>query len=217
VRSEFDRRVLPERVLSLLRDVQSRVPSHLAGGAALSAAHLAHRLSADLDLFCHERDAVRDLVRELPDVASAHGSRFEIVRDSGSFVRTVLRWPDAMLEVDLVHEALPDLEPAPPLEGILVESLIDLRAAKLTCLLSRSEPRDLVDLLFLDRAGFPPEADLPFALQKDAGIDPATLAWLLREFPVRPLPAMLVALEEDELRRFRDALAERFRSLAVPT
>ena len=38
-------------------------------------------------------------------------------------------------------------------EGVQVESLLDLRANKLTCILSRSEPRDLVDLLFLDRAG----------------------------------------------------------------
>ena len=59
------------------------------------------------------------------------------------------------------------------LEGIVVESLSDLRANKLTCILSRSEPRDLVDLYFLDRAGHPPERDLELALKKDAGIDPA--------------------------------------------
>ena len=54
------------------------------------------------------------------------------------------------------------------------------------------------------------------ALRKDAGVDPAVLAWLLAEFPVEPLPEMLVPLSFDELRRFRDDLRDRFRRAAVP-
>jgi hypothetical protein len=109
----------------------------------------------------------------------------------------------------------PVLEP-PPVEGVVVESFADLRAAKLTCLLSRAEPRDLVDVLFLERAGLSPEADLPLALRKDAGVDPGVLAWLLRDFPTSPLPRMLVPLTGQEVVRYRDELAERFRRLALP-
>lgn len=98
----------------------------------------------------------------------------------------------------------------------MVESLVDLRVNKLTCLLSRSEPRDLVDLLFLDRAGYAPERDLRLALRKEAGIDPAVIAWLLGQFPVEPLPIMLKPLDTQELRAFRADLRERFRRLAVP-
>ena len=100
-------------------------------------------------------------------------------------------------------------------EGVPVESLEDLRAAKLTCILSRSEPRDLVDLMFLDRAGYPPEADLSAALTKDAGIDPAILAWLLGQFPLEPVPIMLVPLNQNDLLAFRDALRERLRRLVI--
>jgi hypothetical protein len=99
---------------------------------------------------------------------------------------------------------------------VLVESERDLHASKITCLLSRSEPRDLVDLLFLERAGKPPEPALKYALQKDAGIDPGVLAWLLRSFPVEPLPTMLVELSVEELRAYRDRLAQRFKQLATP-
>ncbi|MBX3197205.1 MAG: hypothetical protein KF894_03525 [Labilithrix sp.] len=80
----------------------------------------------------------------------------------------------------------------------------------------RSEPRDLVDLMFLDRAGYPPEDDLPLALRKAAGIDPGVLAWLLGQFPVDPLPIMLVDITREELRTFRHVLRERFRAVAVP-
>jgi hypothetical protein len=115
----FDRRVVPEEVIVLLRACQQRVPFHLGGGAALDGIHLRHRLSKDADLFLH----------------------------------------DSPLELGLIHDSVPDFEAATqPIEGIVVESLADLRANKLSCILSRAEPRDLVDLMFLDRAGFPPRA-----------------------------------------------------------
>lgn len=41
-------------------------------------------------------------------------------------------------------------------------------------------------------------------------------AWLLGQFPLEPLPAMLTELTLPELAKFRDSLRERFRKLAVP-
>lgn len=213
----FDRRVVPEPLIALVRACQRVAPCHLGGGAALSGAYLAHRTSRDLDLFCHSLEDVRTLVRESPRIAAATGVDLRLVRDAGSFVRASVRAGGIDVELDLVHESVPDLASSPPsLEGIVIESLEDLRANKLTCILGRSEPRDLVDLCFLDRAGFPPERDLSLALRKDAGIDPGILAWLLGQFPVRPLPVMLTPLTEEELKLFRDDLRERLRRLAVP-
>jgi hypothetical protein len=215
--TQFDRRIVGSGTLALLQACQNRVAFHLGGGAALAGAHLRHRLSADADLFVHEREAHRELVRALPDAARDAGVEIAILRDGGSHVRARARLSGGELELDIVHDPVADIEaPPPPLEGIVVESLVDLRVNKLTCLLSRSEPRDLVDLLFLARAGFPPENDLALAARKDAGIDPGVLAWLLRQFPVTPLPLMLVPLSSDELAAFRDDLAERMRKVAVP-
>jgi hypothetical protein len=218
MRSRFDRRVLPDDVLELVRALQRRVPCHLAGGAALSGAHLAHRLSGDVDLFCHDARDLRELVASLGEVAAECAAQIVLVRDAGHLARADVRTREGrLLALDLIHESVPDLEPTPPpLESIVVESLTDLRATKLTCLLSRSEPRDLVDILFLERAGYTPERDLEVALRKDAGLDPGILAWLLRRFPTHPLPVMLEPLTEGDLIRYRDELGERFRRLAVP-
>jgi Nucleotidyl transferase AbiEii toxin, Type IV TA system len=217
VRKSFDRRVLPEHLLDLIRRCQERFPCHLAGGAALAGAYLGHRTTGDVDLFFHDADELRLAVAALADLAQAQGMKSEILRDAGSLVRARLSAGEVATELDLVHEPQGDVEPPPPpLEGIVVESLADLRAAKLTCILSRSEPRDLVDLYFLDRAGHPPEEDLALALRKDAGIDPAILAWLLTSFPTDPLPMMLLPLSSEELRRFRDELAQRLRRAAIP-
>lgn len=213
----FDRRVLAPPFLDFVRCCQRLVPCHLGGGAALSGAYLAHRLTGDIDLFCHDRENYLILRRSLAAVGKEAGVDVRLVRDAPTFARYVISAMGSEVELDLVEELVPDIEPQPSVvDGIAVESLADLRASKLTCLLSRSEPRDLVDLLFLDRAGYAPEADLPLALQKDAGMDPAVLAWLLGEFPCRPLPRMLKPLTEDEVRSFRDDLRERFRRLAVP-
>lgn len=214
---KLDRRVLSEAIIDLVRTIQEREPCHLAGGAALAGAHLAHRLSADVDLFVHQADAHRRVCRHLRDAVEDAGGTLVVVQDARGYWRGRVSLAGETTEFDVVHERMPDIEePPPPIEGIVVESLTDLRAAKLTCLLSRSEPRDLVDVLFLERAGYPPERDLEIALQKDASIDPGTLAWLLEEFPVEPLPKMLTPLTSDELRTYRHELAERFRKLALP-
>jgi hypothetical protein len=110
----FDRRVTPEPVLELVRALQRRATSHLAGGAALGGLYLHHRLSADIDLFCHEPEAIRTIVRELPGVARECNAQIRVVQDGGTFVRAAVSLSGHVLELDLVHEALPDLEPPPP-------------------------------------------------------------------------------------------------------
>lgn len=215
MRSAFDRRIVPDEVLEVVRACQQHVACPVGGGAALSGAHLGHRLSRDVDLVCRRTDDVRALVRELPEIARRTGATIELVRDAGTFVRANVVTRSHQVELDVIYESTPPLESGPEVEGVALESFADLRASKLTCILSRSEPRDLVDLLFLDRAGFRPEQDLPLALRKDGGIDPGILAWLLHRFPVEPMPMMLVSLTTEELATFRDALGERFRKVAV--
>jgi hypothetical protein len=217
MRKTFDRRVVPDFVLEFVRACQMRVPCHLGGGAALAGAYLGHRMTGDIDLFVHDAEEMRALVGFLSSAAKDAEIDFTLLRDVGHLVRAQLKARDGnSVEVDVVHEPVADIvAPPPPIEGIIIESLTDLRANKLTCILSRSEPRDLVDLYFLDQAGFPPERDLEIASRKDSGIDPGVLAWLLAQFPTHPLPAMLEPLTSDQLEKFRDALAETLRSRAV--
>ena len=133
VSSGFDPRIVGPRELSFLRAARRVAPFHLGGGAALAGVHLRHRLSADADLFVHARDAYRDLVRALPDIGAVNGTPVSVLRDGGSFVRARLELSNGSIELDVLYEPVPDLEPAPPpVDGIVVESLVDLRANKLT-------------------------------------------------------------------------------------
>ncbi len=217
MRDHFDLRVLSAQALDFVRACQKSVECHLGGGTALSGAWLSHRLSRDIDLFCHDSVQHRALVAELPHIGLGVGATCKVVRDGRHHVRATLSLADQNIELDVVYEPARDLEaPPPPIDGVTVESLTDLRASKLTCLLSRAEPRDLVDVLFLERSGYPPEEDLALAIEKDTGMDPGILAWLLRDFPVTPLPQMLLPLSSEELSRYRDELAERLRKLSLP-
>ncbi len=152
-RTLIDARVLSARWAAFTRDTQAAVPSKLGGGVALAAA-LRHRRSRDLDLFLPSADAVSILRRALPEIAARAGVTAQIVQEAPGFVRARLVHPEeGELGLDLVHDAAPELAPDPVvIDGIALVSDRDLRASKLTCLLSRSEPRDLVDVLFLERA-----------------------------------------------------------------
>jgi hypothetical protein len=217
VRDKFDRRVLSDALLELVRRCESVAECRLGGGAALSGAWLGHRRSRDIDLFSRDREAIRNLGTELPELAASLGGSATLVRDGGSHLRFAAQVEGDVRELDLVYDPLPILGALPPpLEGVAVLPLEDLRASKLTCLISRAEPRDLVDVQFLERAGYPPEDDLLLAVEKDAGLDPAVLAWLLAKFPVEPLPDMLVELSREQLTAYRDELAERMRRKASP-
>ena len=109
----FDRRIVPDDVIALLRACQQRVPFHLGGGAALAGVHLRHRLSKDADLFVHDKSAHRELVMALPQVAAELGFTVSIVRDGGSFVRARAALPVGSLEIDIIHDAVPDIEATP--------------------------------------------------------------------------------------------------------
>lgn len=78
------------------------------------------------------------------------------------------------------------------------------------------EERDVVDLLFLARAGYPVEGALQSAVAKDGGCTPATLAWLLSEMRIPDGVTLPGDVAPAELRAFVDDLVVRLRRAAHP-
>ena len=114
MREIFDRRVIPVSVLDFVRVCQSHIDCHLGGGAALSGAYLSHRLTGDIDLFSHQREAMRELAGLLPEAAATAGASVVILRDAGHLVRARFEAGDLVTEVDLVYEPIADIESPPP-------------------------------------------------------------------------------------------------------
>lgn len=95
-----------------------------------------------------------------------------------------------------------------------MDSVEEIVANKTRALVGRQELRDLVDLYFLEQAGFRVEDYLEDAATKDAGVSPAVLAWLLASFPIGDdLPGGIAA---SELKRFAQDLEHRMRNRSWP-
>jgi hypothetical protein len=206
---------LPRLVEQLVLAAQAVCPDlRLAGGAGL-ALLLEHRSSDDIDLFCSSSEDVEIVARTLEVEARARGATLARVRKGPTFVRFEGYGEDAPIRVDVAQDAAPRVTAeAVVVGGIKVESLRDQRANKLSAGLGRSALRDLVDLYFLEKAGLPPLDGLPEATTKDGGMDPAWLGWALSQIEIAPLPGMIVELDLDELRRFRDDLVGKLLDVA---
>ena len=188
----------------------------LTGGAALAAYHLGHRATDDLDLFTTTCD-LEDGVVALRSVAEELGASLEALRTSPDFRRFLLTVAGEAVVVDLVRDRVPQIY-ADKLDrdGILVDPPAEILANKLCTLLSRCEVRDLVDVLFLERAGLRVEDALVPASTKDGGLTAAQLAWVLSQVTVGPDARIPAGVKPDELQAFLEDLVTRLSRLAYP-
>jgi hypothetical protein len=104
-----------------------------------------------------------------------------------------------------------------PQEGrVRLDPPQEIVANKLASLVERTELRDVVDLLLLERVGFRVEDALAAAQAKDAACTPATLAWVLSQVPVADGTQIPADLSAAEVRTFIADLSARLRRAAFP-
>ena len=212
----------PSKLTSLQREVldaffQRERGFFLTGGAALAGFFLGHRPTDDLDLFTLQPAAFERGRFVLADVASAVHAILDVRQDAPGFKRLVLTRRDEGLVVDLVKDVGPQLHPDKlERDHILLDPPDEILANKLTALVGRAEERDLVDVLFLERAGYSVDSALPAALAKDGGCTPATLAWLLSEITIPDGVALPAGVSPAELRDYVTALIARLLTLSAP-
>ena len=120
--------------------------------------------------------------------------------------------------MDVVIDLSPQIEPQKEwICGICVDTLREIMANKLTTLLSRCEPKDLVDLYFLEQSGLPIEVVWSDALQKDGGLDAGMIALLLDTINLTNLPDFMIKpLTLPDLQDYVDALKKRMAIMALP-
>jgi hypothetical protein len=212
----------PSKLTALQREVldaffQRERGFFLTGGAALAGFHLGHRTTDDLDLFTVQDAAFQRGRFVLADVANAIGGALEVRQDAPGFKRLVLTRAGEGLVVDIVKDVGPQLHPD-KLEqgGILIDPADEILANKLTAIVGRAEERDLVDVMFLERAGHSVEAALPAALAKDGGCTPATLAWLLSEVTIPDGAVLSADVPPAQMRAYLAELIRRLLAAAAP-
>jgi len=129
----------------------------------------------------------------------------------------ILTRGDEGLVVDIVKDLGPQLHPEKlERDHIVLDPADEILANKLTALVGRAEERDLIDVMFLERAGYSVEVALPAALTKDGGCTPATLAWLLSEISIPDGVVLPAGVSPAELRAYLTQLIAQLLVLAAP-
>ncbi len=204
---------LQQEVLEAFFAVEDRF--YLTGGAALAAFHLQHRTTHDLDLFTSE-SILDQGDSALRTAASRLGALIENLITAPEFRRRLVRRSQESVVVDLVRDSSFQLVPGKPRVGnIRVDPPREILANKLCALLSRAEPRDIVDVMFLERSGLRVEEVIDSARKKDTGLTPAQLAWVLQQIRIGD-DARIPAGTPDEVRSFVRDICERLGRMAFP-
>lgn len=186
----------------------------LTGGSALGIFYLQHRLSYDLDLFTTAPLDWHVLGRVLADITAQLDAQLEAITETPHFRRYMLVRGGETEILDFVVESVPQIDPDkaqfPP---VVVDTLREIAVNKLCALVGRTEDKDVVDLYFLAQAGFRVPDLIEAARQKEAGIEPAIIAWLLSQIDFHSVPDYVLApVSVAELNAFvatlRDSLAD---------
>ncbi len=132
---------VPRRTLELLKQISDPLAAHgfyLAGGTAL-ALRLGHRLSIDLDFFV---GGAFDPLGVTELLASVTKRVPEVLQQTAGSVAAVL----GGTKVELLEYRYPMVEPVEKHGGIVLCSLPDNVAMKLSAIMGRGAKKDFVDL-----------------------------------------------------------------------
>ncbi len=185
----------------------------LTGGAVLAGWTLQHRRTDDLDLFTTSDEAMTTGDAAVRGAASEIGASASQLTTTPDFHRYVITRGDDSVRVDLVRDRTPELRAKVVRDGIRMDDTEEIVANKIAALVGRSEVRDLVDLMALEKLGFRVESHLPDARKKDGGVSPATLSWLLSGMHA---PAKVDGADQVSLEAFIRDLERRMLALSAP-
>jgi Nucleotidyl transferase AbiEii toxin, Type IV TA system len=187
----------------------------LTGGAALAGYDFGHRATDDLDLFATPPVTLDEPERALGDVALALGATVTSLSHHADFRRVQVDRGEERCIVDLVVDRAPVIDVRKRQVGaVRLDTLREMTANKVAALVGRSEIRDLVDLKCLLDSGQALEQALADAARKDAGVDPATVAWALDQLYLGPEARLPGGVDALALDRFRAELVLRLRKVA---
>lgn len=144
-------KILSEKQKLLLDNLPDSVLDrfYLAGGTALSAFYLQHRLSQDLDLFTDAEENMppieylTSLINQLPAIAEV---RYERLFDRRIFAATFT--DGESLKVEFTSYPFGSIEKRLKVEKLMIDSLVNILTGKLFALTDRYDPKDFVDLYF---------------------------------------------------------------------
>jgi hypothetical protein len=181
----------------------------LTGGTALAAFYFHHRVSDDLALFTLDETALTAIIQPLHDIAAELGYGLTTTRLSDYFLQAVLTGEGSSLKLDLVRDVEPQFRERHICDEIVVDSLDNIAANKVTAILGRADVKDFVDLYFILQAGCDLRYLIAQAKEKDLGLTEFYLGHMMRQVTrLDSLPELFEPLSLGTLQTFYLGLAD---------
>lgn len=181
----------------------------LTGGTALSAFYLHHRYSEDLDLFTDKDDVFQKVDQPVNQACQMLNIESIPIRITTFFKHFQIGTIEESLTLHFSKDYTPHIKPPMVANNIVVDSIIDITTNKICTALGRTEIKDLIDLYFLDRAGYTIADYFEAAQQKDGGLTYESLAYTLSQFEISEIPPFMIkSVSIAELQQFLDSTIE---------
>lgn len=170
--------------LKLIADTNLAQHFYFGGGTVLSHYYLQHRYSEDLDFFSQEEFDPQDITISVKSLKNKLG--FELFDYQNSFNRNLyfLRFKNGyILKLEFTYYPFQQIEQPKKIDGLLIDSVIDIATNKLFTIAQKPRGRDYFDLYTIIRKyGFILEdLRMKAKLKFDWHVDPLQLASKLYE------------------------------------
>jgi predicted nucleotidyltransferase component of viral defense system len=172
---------LQDKILTLVQS--AGVEFYLTGGTALSRYYLNHRYSDDLDFFVNQQPDFKIQCQKVIELIRHSNLDFETGTTSDSFIRIFIKKKETQIKIDFVNDVLFHFGGFEKFVTFhRVDNWRNILSNKI-CALTRLEPKDIVDLLFIaKRYSFSWEEVLTEAKEKDLWVEPLGVSKVIKDF-----------------------------------
>lgn len=176
---------------------------YFTGGTALSSFYLHHRYSDDLDFFSEKQFSNEEVLRFIEKKSKEFQFTFQARSVEVVYIFNLFFGKKSQLKVDFAYYPHKRVEKGNIIEGLEVDSLIDIAINKIFVISQRGNVKDFVDLYFLLQDFSVWDLMYGAAQKFNAEIDPMLLAAdFLKVEDFTFLPKMIKPLSLEELQEF---------------
>lgn len=211
--------ILSDRQVKLLKLFASN-PSikkhfYLSGGTALAEYYLHHRYSEDLDFFSEEEVAPLSIQVFIKDIAKKAGIKKVDFQQSFNRNLIFLHFDDEVIKTELTYYPFTQLEPTKEIDGLQVDSLLDIAVNKTFTIYQNPRSRDFIDLYLIMKEKGWSFSDLrkKARMKFDTHIEALQMAQQLLEVDhLEDFPRMIVKLDNQVWQEFWKQEAAKIKS-----
>jgi len=210
---------LQKNVLKELFDVTDKF--YATGGTILSGFYLSHRYSVDLDFFTKDETAFNNAKIIVTKVYDNLQKEFSIISDTFYFKHfDIIDNPNNDIlplhfSYDVVYQFIEDKN---RFDNIIVDTIEEILINKICAVVGRSEIKDLIDLYFLEKENYDIMKYIPYAHEKDGGVEKEVLAYCLNNIKIEFEDRMMVKkVSKEQLIEFRKNLIKKLLTCGTGT